>query len=393
MSLELDGLISSELSSHTKRVLSNDNDEILKYYLHKESGWNHLDIYSFNNNKYNISQNFIRTFSIGHNHESINFLRSIFNKLDFYLDIDFTELYNDNGSDIDIYAVNYSSTLAPNAIGQAIPQITRSGSWWEILWKATGTTENLNSNDKHTIIHEIGHSLGLSHPYDDPSNAKWDTNQTVMSYNESINGWDTWYSEKDVQALISLWGRENDHGTINFYGNLEDYQFQKTKEEKLIVKTDIGDESITNYQTLVFEDKILDVENDIKRVFDQIVSVDDITGKIYRLYKSSFNRFPDADGLHYWIDKNVTKENSFIQTASSFIASDEFISKYGIDLTNAQYISTLYLNVLNRIEDNEGFNYWMGQLENGVEDRVNVLMGFSESNENKETFMIECGFQ
>ena len=30
-----------------------------------------------------------------------------------------------------------------------------------------------------------------------------------MSYNEGPNGWDTWLSQNDINALISVWGREN----------------------------------------------------------------------------------------------------------------------------------------------------------------------------------------
>ena len=48
---------------------------------------------------------------------------------------------------------------------------------WDILWLDSSSDLNFNRN---TIIHEIGHSLGLSHPNEDPTNSLWDTDITVM---------------------------------------------------------------------------------------------------------------------------------------------------------------------------------------------------------------------
>ena len=76
-------------------------------------------------------------------------------------------------------------------------------------------------------------------------------------------------------------------------------------------------------------------------------------------------------------------------TAKSFINSAEFINLYGSDSSNSDYIKNLYINILDRQKDEEGFNYWMNQLDNGYEDRSELLMGFSESIENKTIFSAE----
>ena len=52
----------------------------------------------------------------------------------------------------------------------------------------------------------------LSHPFDDGENANFDTDDTVMSYNESSDGWDSWFSDYDIATLIDIWGVENDDG-------------------------------------------------------------------------------------------------------------------------------------------------------------------------------------
>ena len=72
--------------------------------------------------------------------------------------------------------------------------------------------------------------------------------------------------------------------------------------------------------------------------------------------------------------------------AQSFLISDEFKERYGINVSDSTYVNTLYKNVLDRDADTGGLNYWLGQLNSGAETRYEVLLGFSESTENKGLF-------
>ena len=56
------------------------------------------------------------------------------------------------------------------------------------------------------------------------------------------------------------------------------------------------------------------------------------------------------------------------------------------------YVETLYINVLNRELDQGGYDYWVGNLNSGKEERHEVLLGFSESAENKALFTDMTGF-
>src|SRR5262249_25418214 len=72
--------------------------------------------------------------------------------------------------------------------------------------------------------------------------------------------------------------------------------------------------------------------------------------------------------------------SSLYTVSSSFAGSQEFKTTYG-SLTNSQFVTLVYNNVLGRSPDTSGLNYWVGQLNNG-ESRGQVMVGFSESAEN-----------
>ncbi|AMO23983.1 hypothetical protein UC35_15340 [Ramlibacter tataouinensis] len=103
-------------------------------------------------------------------------------------------------------------------------------------------------------------------------------------------------------------------------------------------------------------------------------------GMAYRLYRAAFDRTPDLPGLGFQIgalDGGLTVN----QVAANFIASPEFQTKYGA-LTNTQYVTQLYQNVLHRAPDAGGLAFHVGNLNAGM-SRADVLVGFSESPENK----------
>ncbi len=131
---------------------------------------------------------------------------------------------------------------------------------------------------------------------------------------------------------------------------------------------------------------------DIKGTFDQVTGLDTDDAKMFRLYNAAFKRLPDAEGLKYWIGKYTSGENDDRTVASSFLGSAEFQERYGENVTNAKYVETLYVNVLGRDYDIDGYNYWLGNLNNGIETRYELLLGFAESAENKTLFTEMTGW-
>jgi hypothetical protein len=102
-------------------------------------------------------------------------------------------------------------------------------------------------------------------------------------------------------------------------------------------------------------------------------------GQIVRLYDAAFDRAPDADGLQNWID-HMDSGMKLETVAGHFISSPEFQSLYGTNISNEQFITELYDNVLDRTPDAAGLAWWTGTINQGM-SRPNVLLGFSESAE------------
>tara|TARA_R100000664_G_C2759788_1_gene149965 strand:- start:1906 stop:4029 length:2124 start_codon:yes stop_codon:yes gene_type:complete len=184
-----------------------------------------------------------------------------------------------------------------------------------------------------------------------------------------------------------------------YIGNFSDYKFYNKSNGVYQIKTDSVYDDITGYPLLTFTGEAatssfrdISAIVDIKGTFDQVTGLNTDDAKMFRLYNAAFARFPDTDGLNYWISKYSSGENDSRAVASSFLVSAEFKERYGENVDDSTYVNTLYKNVLGRDADTGGLNYWLGQLNSGAETRYEVLLGFAESAENKALFTEMTGF-
>ena len=213
------------------------------------------------------------------------------------------------------------------------------------------------------------------------------------------DGVDTVLNIEYVQFTDQLVEAENVNIVKTFSGYFRDYKFYNKANAKYEIKTDSGYDDITGLPLLTFTEETttssfreVSAIVDIKGVFDQVTGLNTDSGEMFRLYNAAFARFPDSSGLKYWIDQYSSGRDDSRAVASSFIASSEFKERYGDNVTNAKYVETLYVNVLGRDYDQDGYNYWLGNLNNGIETRHELLLGFAESAENKALFTDMTGF-
>lgn len=102
--------------------------------------------------------------------------------------------------------------------------------------------------------------------------------------------------------------------------------------------------------------------------------------RIARLYTAAFAREPDLAGLNFWIDK-LELNMGIDEISERFYDSSEFKNTYG-DLSNVDFLTTLYQNVMNREPDKSGLAYWLERMESGT-SAARVLSEFSDSTENR----------
>lgn len=111
-------------------------------------------------------------------------------------------------------------------------------------------------------------------------------------------------------------------------------------------------------------------------------------GQAYRLYQAAFKRIPDLPGLGVQMNGMDVSGLSLFQISQNFIDSAEFAATYG-NLNSTQFVTLLYANVLNRAPDPDGLAFHVSFLDGTRQDgrtltRAQVLVGFSESQENKD---------
>ena len=103
-----------------------------------------------------------------------------------------------------------------------------------------------------------------------------------------------------------------------------------------------------------------------------VSSTDQKTNFVTRFYQEILNRTPDAGGLTTWTTALADGSKAGADLAYGFILSAEFTNR---NLTNSDFVATMYRAFFGRAYDQGGYDVWMGQLAQGV-PREDVLYGF-----------------
>ena len=146
-----------------------------------------------------------------------DYIRSIVNRLDSIIDLDFAFVGDASQADTAFYydqEIEVGGGGNSQTLGLAI-----SGSvGWELFMNYP-EIEDDEKYRRYVNIHEWGHSLGLEHPFEASDGDTYDGNtdpwasaypeQTVMAYRNPLSGdWPDFFTTSDLNALIEIWGAE-----------------------------------------------------------------------------------------------------------------------------------------------------------------------------------------
>jgi len=165
--------------------------------------------------------------------------------------------------------------------------------------------------------------------------------------------------------------------TAVFLGARADYLVQPQGQEMLVsgLRDSAGDgaDRLSGIERLVFGNGALALDT----------GPDGHAGQAYRIYRAAFDREPDQAGLGFWIemlDRGVTLQ----VVADGFTRGEEFARLYGANPSNADIVTRLYRNILDREPEQGGYDFWLAVLDDKRADLGTVLAAFSESLENRE---------
>lgn len=165
----------------------------------------------------------------GHGSVELDFIRKVFREIDNILEPSFVEA-EPSTADITIFSsyVDIPSPSTPGSfsaglayIGAGIDQSkTRLGA---VRWRDYTGEGDLSKHERTTIVHEIGHVLGLTHPGAGSAggraggdNPAWTQKDSIMSYNWVNGDVSQFFTPLDIQALQSIWGAESDPVNIGW---------------------------------------------------------------------------------------------------------------------------------------------------------------------------------
>ena len=228
--------------------------------------------------------------------------------------------------------------------------------------------------------------------------------QTILGRGSDKEGADYWFNEL---YNFRLTGAE----TARFFIFSKEFTDKNTTNEefvtvlyKLFFDRDPDSEGYT-YWTYLLNEKINDRETVVEGFINsqewadtcasygirsgsnikpqvKIASSDSICSFVERMYTTALNRESDPEGMAYWADLVANYNCTGEEIGLRFFMSPE-MEGYGLD--NAEFVTRLYKTFMDRDPDDEGLDFWVSCLKDGM-SRESVVLGFTRS----EEFVDKC---
>lgn len=156
--------------------------------------------------------------------------------------------------------------------------------------------------------------------------------------------------------------------------------------QRILLK-DPNQEEIEAWTTHLEAAEDLDVA--LEAMCESLLAQAVVVRSVIQLYTVVFDRKPDFEGLWFWtsVFRDIRENNpdlsygdQLVKLIANWLESDEFVEKFSDSLSDADFVRLLYLHVLDREPDDEGYDHWTAALEAGL-SRETLIVLFSESQE------------
>ena len=118
----------------------------------------------------------------------------------------------------------------------------------------------------------------------------------------------------------------------------------------------------------------------------------DTKSQITNLYEIIFEEIPDPDTLESLILRYKQNNNS-IDAVENYLRSDKKFKKLSVELETELKVAELYYNILERMPDEEGMNFYKNQLLQNNKSLKSIEDEFKNSDEFKEKISNEKKFR
>jgi len=180
-------------------------------------------------------------------------------------------------------------------------------------------------------------------------------------------------------------------------GSADNYSFTvDTSGAVILTDSNTGSaQTVTGVSFLVFEGAARGVDANGNADYAQMYFIGGSNQtEVTELYNAAFGRQPDLGGVEYYMNQ-LQAGTSFTNIANEFMASPEFQARFGASVSDNQFITNLYENILHRAPGTSELAYYAAGLQNAeagsavnttnpvLWSRAQELLNFANSPENQ----------